>query len=484
MRNIAFLGGVLLAGFLLASTTATADFGVTGEWYSNRGPTVNIPPGKFDGPCGGKTDPNIPFVTAVNATAGGVVTGIATPIPATQWVPGPCARHQKHGLPAYGVPDVALSVNVQSGVPAPPQIIGGVATSTPNGIGDTFVVPPGIFQRQLLSIVPVPANQQVQQLDTSFIQFGPATSRQLTNSSVRTSPGGATSVNPVSPSFAGFGQRAPIPTATRKMQTNAWAKVGQTPRMNKDFDWFQTTVAGGVDKRASYIAGPNAFGGTMSKLLADEGVVWVGPLDLVGQVPGNEMLASPIGDAWVPLSPRQPLLSLRPNAQGRGYLSTNRRTGMAGKIFANYNIPFTCTVQVPPTPIGCSLLTGVSVTLGYNPPKTPGGGYGGPLPTTTNIGFPMTTGHVSFYVKFLRAGIPQTTTLTAVGNDTTTPGGVRTVQLVGGGIQIRNTGTTGQSFGSQLDTVTISLPEPATTAMFAGAFALVGGLFAARRRLF
>ena len=32
--------------------------------------------------------------------------------------------------------------------------------------------------------------------------------------------------------------------------------------------------------------------------------------------------------------------------------------------------------------------------------------------------------------------------------------------------------------------LTITLPEPGTTAMFAGAFALVGGLFAARRRLF
>ena len=88
------------------------------------------------------------------------------------------------------------------------------------------------------------------------------------------------------------------------------------------------------------------------------------------------------------------------------------------------------------------------------------------------------------YAKGTQGGVPLTTTLSARGGDTTAAG-VRTVQLVAGQMSLRNNilqGGLGRTAG--LDTVTITLPEPSSTLMFAGAMGLIGTLFGVRRRLF
>ena len=87
------------------------------------------------------------------------------------------------------------------------------------------------------------------------------------------------------------------------------------------------------------------------------------------------------------------------------------------------------------------------------------------------------------FVSGTRGGAPQITTLTAAGGDTVTANGVRTVQLVAGATSLRTT-FSGQTRSAQLDTVTITLPEPGSSLMLAGALGLIGGLYGLRRRLF
>jgi len=100
---------------------------------------------------------------------------------------------------------------------------------------------------------------------------------------------------------------------------------------------------------------------------------------------------------------------------------------------------------------------------------------------TTNTGFPWTTGHVSAYGKGSQGGVAQTTTLTAVGDDTLKTG-VRTIQLVAAGVALRIGPTTVRV--PHLETVTIQVPEPGSTLMLAGALGLLGGLYSVRRRFF
>jgi hypothetical protein len=102
-----FIVASVFAAFLLGAGVASADYAISGEWFGNRGPTINIPIGQFDDACPPGTEINIPFVN---------------PIPASQYVPGPCGRAQKHEftvvIPGNGtitVPSTAVSVVAQSG---------------------------------------------------------------------------------------------------------------------------------------------------------------------------------------------------------------------------------------------------------------------------------------------------------------------------------------------------------------------------------
>ena len=254
----------------------------------------------------------------------------------------------------------------------------------------------------------------------------------------------------------------------------------------------KTIALGGVSRQIRQTAGANAFGGTMSMLISGSGGVWVGPRDLVTALPGSEFLRSPLGATVNAASPQAP---------GKAYSGTNRRVGAQGVIYGNYAIGTNCVPGVvPASPPGCGILNGtaglippnvgVSFTLALLPMfSTPNGTgpyfpYTAMLPTSFNIGWPFTTGHVSVYAKGTQGGVPQTSTLSAVGGDTTS-GGVRTVQLVAGQVSLRNNpaaGGLGRTPG--LDVVTITLPEPTSTLMLAGTLGLIGGLFGLRRRLF
>jgi hypothetical protein len=434
------LANLLVAAALfsfLAASVASADYGISGEWYQNRGSTVNIPIGQFDGPCPQNSN-------------GLVVPKISPMTPATPnaQVPSPCVRHQT------GFNPVAFSALPQSGIPAQHTVVTGAAT--PNVTNASIIVPPSIFVRALTSVAPVPVNPAVQQLDTSFSFNGPAVSRVPTLATVPTSQ---------------TGQHAPITDNgtrtgfTRLLQTNAWNRDGQPSRAMQNFNFSLTNPGLGITRRVTYTGKPAGFGGTMGMFQIGVGRVWV-IRDLTTLVPGNELLRSPLGG--------------NPNVvhAGRGYKTTQKRAGASGAVYASgaYGLtsPGVCPPGVvPATPNRCKL---IAFAVSPLPFMVPGA-------NTTNIGFPWTTGHVSVYVKGIISSVPLTTTLTAAGNDSVDSNGIRTIQLVAGGVALRNQGTTtGRT--PHVDTVTIKVPEPGSTMALVGALGLIGGLYGVRRRLF
>ena len=501
-------------------------YGIGAVWYGNRGATFNIPnAGGFDITNGDgvtvtltrdttmtnvfttttttmTTTPNGAMntntntnTTAPSTTSMGtsmvVKTGqipvwpVLTPdgnahittrngVPSSAWVAAPFARHQIFAQTQ------AQAVKAAGGGAGGNNVGKIVAGGLPLSVGLKFTVPGKLIDRVFSSHVPVALNPVVQQVDTLFRIQAPASSRNNTT----------------------LGSKPPIPSQTRVMQPNAWSGAGQVSRLAPDFTFTTTMGAPGpVSRQVRQTAGPNAFGGTMSMLISGDGAVWVGPRELVTVAPGLEMLKSPIG--------RGSITSLATGqAPGKAYSGTNVRIGQQGVIYLNYNIPEPCTppLAVPPVPAGCGLITGVAAPVAFIPgfatpngavgqgvnsstnPNCPNGGpasdcYKAPLPTSLNIGFPFTSGHVSVFVSGTRAGAPQITTITAAGGDTVTANGVRTVQLVGGSVSLRTT-FSGQTRSAQLDTVTITLPEPGSSLMLAGALVLIGGLYGLRRRLF
>ena len=121
-RMTIFLVASVFATFLLGASLASADYAIAGEWFGNRGPTVNIPAGQFDETCPPLTSVNVPFATPTPVT----FPDPAIPLPASQWVPGPCGRAQKHAFTATIpgnssptlIPANAIAVVAHSGIPA------------------------------------------------------------------------------------------------------------------------------------------------------------------------------------------------------------------------------------------------------------------------------------------------------------------------------------------------------------------------------
>jgi len=475
-----FLVASVFATFLLGASLASADYAIAGEWFGNRGPTVNIPAGQFDETCPPLTSVNVPFATPTPVT----FPDPAIPLPASQWVPGPCGRAQKHAFTATIpgnssptlIPANAIAVVAHSGIPARGQQVLGVPTVNPIASGQSFRVPPRIFTRALSSEVPVPANVVVQQLDTTFVFSGPGTLR-TPSSMMPTTP--TTATTPITSQMQWPGDA----NSTRRMQKTAWDKPGMGTRPAASFnfqtDELSTSV---ISRRVTYTAGANNFGGTMGMLLDGGGTVYI-VADLLTFLPGSEVALSAVGDT---------VTGGITVHMGRGYNTTQRRSANPAPIFPTFNVPVKCLPNViPPTPQDCDFITGIINNIATFP--TQGGGTimfttmqpFGALPgaTTVNIGFPWTTGHVSAYGKGSQGGVAQTTTLTAVGNDSgATPGGVRTIQLVAAGIALRQGATIART--PHLETVTIQVPEPGSTLMLGGALGLLGGLYSVRRRFF
>lgn len=426
---------VILVGIVifLGGESARADFAIAGEWYLHRGLQVQLPIGQGEIACPPETNPAIRFVPRS-----------ATPVP----VMAPCVRKQVPDLPSIFPPAVAAAVVAQSGVTAPPQRVT-APTTAPAALqpGSPIRIPAGAFIRsqpnQVMNPTFWPRQGPGPNLQTSFLFAGPATMRAAT------------------PNSAG-GQAAAIPSQTRLLQPNAWSALGQPSRVNANFSAASLTPAGSEAHRVAYTAGSNAFGGTMSLFISGAGL----RTDVIDLIPFGTY--TPVART----SPLQVSRGITTVPVGAGYATTRMQIRAGGAAYASFNTPVACTGSIPPSPAGCGLLTGLA-----NPVATFSG-------ATTHVeGFPWTTGRVVVYARGVPFGFPQTTTLTAEGSDTLSPAsGLRTIQLVAGGLAIRNVPGIGTIRKAYLDTVTIRVPEPKATAGLIGTLGLVGLLYRGRLR--
>jgi hypothetical protein len=321
----------------------------------------------------------------------------------------------------------------------------------PGGLlkGSTFTVPPQALSQNLgLQGGPV-INNPVVYLDTTFQAVLPGTSR---------------SNNP--------------PANTRVMRPLGAAPIsGQTGRPNAPTTGPNagritiTMSPTGMDiGTITYNEGVNKFGGTMASLLDGE---------------ANLYIKTPAFDAYFPTAVT-PVMGIQP--VGNTTISLMERGGAGwnypipgvqgpGKVVGPANIVsfVPCGDSIPATPANCNEVTSAfAVTLDV--------GNFLPSANSTKFAFPFTTGTVTNYVKGFRNGQTITTTLTAMGYDTTTAtAGVRNIGLVSGSYTQRQSGT-GNELASQMIGLNLSFtPEPgAAVALFAGIGLL--GLAAARRR--
>lgn len=333
-RRIFPVSAVALLMFVFAGTAAAGPYSMTGSWYENRGPLVDIPINGGPVPCG----------AANLACIGGLIP-------------------QNGGIPGSGTV-------MQQGV-AP----------------KTLTIPPSVFgqalPKQSVAVAIVPT---VIQLATTFSLMGPAPAR----------------VN------------APALPNTRRMR----AQTFPTPdgRLQANFGWcFMfggnpncTNPASGVyNGLIKYTAGPNAYGGTMTMLLAGTGTV-----SLAGA-----------GGAVI----NQPLAGGGSQAPGRGYADPDTDALLPGTTHASFMqaIP-TCTMPLPPMPPGCELITAVSGATSMGNPDT-----------NLNFGFPWTTGMVTAQNVETNQGQAGTSTLTGAGSDSRNGLGIGNITLVAGGTSHR-----------------------------------------------
>lgn len=422
-----FLAPLLLIA--LQTSVAFADFSIAGEWYMNRGRVMNWPAGGYDETCPTLTNYRIPFAF-----------GYGAPIPSSSWIPAPCIRAQAPGHPSLPIWPVASGGFPVSPIPASGQIVTAPTNSSAVlAVGAPFRVPPDLFNRAgtgraLLTPLRVDPRWE---FETTFSFRGPVASRN--------------------PSANANGQQQPaIASQTRLMQPNAWSGPGQPSRANAGFNlsWFDNGPIG-LTRKVNYTPGPNRFGGTMAMFLSGQGSIFEFARSASHQ---QDVIELPIGDGQPRVLP-----------VGRGYSTTQIRTGTGAKRFDLYEFGPACTDIRPPTPYGCRQF--VNLENEVTPPP--------PLVGET-IGFPWTTGHVSVLVHFeTTLGVSFRSTLSAEGSDQIV-GGVRTIQLVAGGVAYRDrpgpSSTPRRS--AFIDVVTIRLPEPGANV---GLVVALGAIAALRR---
>jgi hypothetical protein len=389
-----------LSIFALAGPAGARTFSMTGTWWQNRGPLVDIPIGGGPFPCAG---------TAATGCIGGL-------------------------RPASGIPGSGIVKGEGSG-PA------------------TFTIPPSLFARAAtMSSVAVAINPTVIQLGSSFSAVAPAPGRMVTTF---------------------LGGTIPPPASTRVFKANAHLMPAQAPRAAANFAWCPgvggpACPAGGAGIYPGFVrytAGTNAFGGTMTLLLAGDFTISIA-------LPTTPLLLHQPGGV-PPASPES-------QAQGRGYASTD--TDLLGPSGAPLHSGFmtgpACTNPLPPLPVGCGLITTSGPQLGVGPPDS-----------NLNYGFPWTTGQVTVTVTGTNMGNPVTTVLTAMGTDMRTPLGAGTITLVAGGYTHRfGIATLNPQNFVAIDVVHMDLtkdtPSLSPAGLAAGAVLMVLAVgYALRRRL-
>jgi hypothetical protein len=411
---------------LAAGTAAAQPYAMSGEWYMNRGPLVDIP---------------INGGPALCFDAGGFES-----------------HNGCHDIGAVGFVPAAGGI---------PQTV--AASVTPMGADPaSFTVPPMIFGQNVgKQSVAVPvALPTVLQLATSFNLMGPITSC------------------PVGVGPPTFGCPAGQIALTRNFREDAWTM--QVGRAALSFSFCPGVVGActtpvpslngamspsDFNGRVAYSnPGGNGFGGTMAMTITTTG--------------NNSHVSVAIDGPGAALSfvLHNPVAGMGSQAQGRGYAVSDTAYLPPGPIHTTFGVGTPCTNALPPLPAGCGLITmqGAQLTTG----GTPMNPVYGPADTNTNIGMPWTTGTVTASNIETLLSNPGTTIITGMGEDDRV-GGIGTITMVSGGITHRV--TSGQHFAA-IDAVTLSFGDK-TPSMSPTGFAVAAVLmvlavgYAFRRRL-
>lgn len=433
------LGAVALL-MVLGSSTAQAQYvSMSAEYHEANGRVVNIPHNQPAVICGATI--NTPPLVADARCVGARQTIYQPPVPGAPFQP------LKYIAPANGVPNVNGT------------IVGGL------NVGDQFTIPTEWFKQTPSIAPPLPGPGAVfpvagPVVDNAVIWISTAFTARL--------PGAARLVAP--------------PASTRVMRNQGTGAIPGQPARPTGVPGTITVAmvppVGSSDTGTmSYTEGPNKFGGTMSALLDGTSRLFIksAGFDAFFPTAYTPVLATqPVGNAALLLNPR--------NGMGWDYTVTGGQTnGVIYGLSGTGIVP--CAAGVAPaTPANCN-------NPGTVPNPAPSKGLPfGTLPAATSVKhvFPWTTGTVTNVVHAVR-GAPRTftTTLTAMGYDTTTATpGVRNVGLVAGSYSARVSGLAGvnKELNTQIIGMNLSFtPEPgATVALFAGIGLL--GVMAARRR--
>ena len=408
--------GLLLLVAAMTATAAPKNYVFTGKFTNNRGTLFNIPL-VGNTPCGGAGLSNLRIMS------GPGLTGPHTLFSMTAMTGVPAVTPAVH-------PFTQLANGINQDYRCAGSVPGRKLTTTGAGVGGAFVVPDHVLSKPLPGdVVRLKGATPIKQLFTSWAITGPRKD---------------------SSRFAGPPPGSPSPTWTvnfRKFQKNAFGlQPGRVQGAKFTYCWGApgcVNVAGGTRPLiVKYTGGGNAFGGTMSYVIAS------GPNPSnIGVVEGP---GGPIGFGLLPEDKSQP--------SGRGYAARATKAGISGPHWGMYQA----------TPSG--KITMVSFYLGMNFPPV----------IDYNRGFPFTTRTVLARNTGTFAGNKRDTTLTAKGGDTVTAMGKRNLSLVAGGMART---VTGPFVMNVPEIAQLYIPEPSRAAqLLAGVLGLLAIAGSRRRR--
>ena len=431
---------LMIASLMLVNTASAKVLSMTGTWFQNRGPLIDIPQKGGAVPCGADIPPGVisPAHPGINFPVG----------------PGLENGCQNNLAPLFGGIDGAANL-----------VVSGSSPANFNIPTDAFSLFPGQAWVGAVAVAPT-----VQQLASTFTFMGPGRVGALGNA------------HPAD------------------FMADAWSNdPGQTARLGGDFSWCPGGGASGsgagpgvpnctaVTKatpigldnwngRISYTEGVNGFGGTMSMLMGGVGYVSV----IISAIPGftaaigHQQVGGGVGVQGAQI-------------QGQGYAVRNSNAFPAGNVYATFmTLPTTaggpgpCTVPMPALPFGCDVITGQGFLVGPFIPAD----------SQFNFGMPWTTGTVAVSNTGTNMAAPATTNLTAMGYDNRTALGAGKITMVAGGTTHRMARPTSnpQNYGA-LDIVNLTIgqtPVPAMSPMGLATAAVLMMLavgYAFRRRL-
>ena len=479
---------VALCAIPAAAQTTSVQMG--GDWYSNRGPLIDIP-------VAGGAEFRNPFVNGLDC------------FPSTGCFAGFKPR--------------------DGGLEAPITTMAAVVPVTTNGTAPaTFNIPPAIFEFNTAMVADgaaVTINPTVISLTTNFAAVAPG-SAGITAMSFMSS-GGATLTQILNPQLSFTASRLNLTTGgavasivtsmiaggnanPRVLRAGAW--TSQTGRPAPDFTFcrggqtgfeaagthiklggvFNCTTPNVTNDPAtgpfgkayngliSYTAGPNQFGGTMMMLLDGGGnvVLFNGNTAITPGAPGAGGTAT-----------TTPKVCFLPIGQAGAAGLRNQVTG-AGFMFASsaFLQPGPCYRGLVQTPgqrvatLGPLLPTGTNTTM----IPTPGNGTFTvdfnviPQSQNKNIGAPFTTGTVVVQNTGTNQGVPQTSTLSLAGSLNTTMG-VGNITLVSGALSHSVVRGQNSSYFTYVRMVTFA-PEPGASLMLGVALVGIGGAYLVMRR--